>query len=1411
MKIRHVLALDIGTNSVGSMWYDGTTGAITTGTSIFPAGVDESEDKRGDPKNAKRRMTRRTRITLRRRAQRKRELRLRLIEAGLLPPTADAFKALLEQSDPWTLRREGLDRPLTPHQFGRVLLHLAQRRGALGLTVTIEENEEGESKATDDGKVKKAIGEMRLKIEAKARTFGEFIAKVRDERIHALPGPDLRPKDERVGPREYRDAIRNKAGNYEHCADRAMIRDEFDRLWTAQKRLGSPTAALLTDDLRLALDDPERRRFDQDPTKTKEERLAYKQTFREGGLLFEQRRATWDAGMLGRCVLEPSERCVPHADMDASRYLVVETVNNLRILERGSKRPLLQDERNRIKDYLSGPLGLQTKGKHKGKPKTTVTPADLRAKMIEWYGEEKWTKAKKLSPCRFVNEDADEEKDINTDWFGREIIHGAIGADGWEKMPEPLREGINRAILRHNPEEDGDAEKLRAGVMKWAKLSEKQADAFVAAWKRRPRPDAKRLTLSRKAVRNLLTVMDRAEPWPDPKNSSSHRWLTQIEARKVLAGDGDFLDVTTGKPMDDLTRRRYATGAKGATARDRHYMGKHVLTRNGKAVIGPDGHPLAEPPPAPMIANPVVRKAIHEVRRHLVEYMTTFGRKPDAICIELAREAKMGKMDSDRALFINRLRDRIKKEIVETFELGGMSATQQSAAVVRVVLCMQQGGESARCPLCGKPGLTPRMAARGEGCEVAHIFPKGQGGHNGLTNVVLAHTKCNRDMGRRTPRAFWSATLPGGFDEGLAWVKSIYESIDRIKPSAAKDTEGLELWKCYTSEQARPKKGSHSDKPPNYFSRRPDWAKVEQFEREKPPPDMTDRQAAATKYATRQVMTYLADAVFGGNGLPERALGSGNPEDERRIFATDGLWTSRLRREWGLFFDPHHARAKGLGVDEEHQRKEKNRGDHRHHAIDAIVIGLCTRQVQLAWEARERAADAAGINTADEEQMDNYRRLHPLDPPAPFKTREAFREAVEKAVFGDEENPRPICHRPVKRKLVGAIHKATQYGPVVDRWMHNGKLHEQPVVGRVTIRQAVLGQDQSDFLKPSHLRVPEQETEKQAVARIARRLQIGKRGLDKAAAEKDAKRIVRSRAFTFAFVEPKPEKGGIVRDPALKRLLRELLTERGLDPNKYTRADLKNSIAERGPLRHRSGVPINSVKLLWSNSEPVDYPRSEYDYATGVHRANTSAGSIRFFDGQNNHHVEIRTLKNKRGEEEWTGEVISAAKASRRKLDKLGAFKNAGLPKPKQFKELPKADRRRWSPILSRIEQENPIVDRRDNATGRFVMSLCEGESIFGRRWQPKKGKVPGAAVGEPTFWIVAKVSDSEGIVFVAHWDARRAKGVKNDEGVVIDGTKREDWTVSPADLRACGPIPGSPPYKVRVSPLGVVTVLERD
>ncbi len=1357
MYQQRVLALDIGSNSVGSVWIDRHTGAMTTGTSIFPAGVAEADDKRGEPKNATRRMTRRPRITLRRRAARKRELRLRLIAAGLLPGTAEEFRLLLESTDPWALRRRGLDHALTPHEFGRVLLHLAQRRGALGIKMASADDGD-EPDASEDGKVKASIGEVRAKmLAAKVRTFGEYIASERDRRRTPLSDAGMRPEGPHGGPREFRGAVRNKKGGahggYEHCADRAMIRDEFAKLWDAQRRLGGASAALLTEALRQELDNERGNAV-----------------WKHKGLLFGQRRQTWDLGALGRCVLEPTERCAPHADMHASRYRVVETVNNLKVIEHGRPpRPLTPDERTRIKAFLAGPLGTHTKGKAKGKPKSTVNVTDLR----EFMG---WGKATKASRVRF-NIEADEDREINTDWFSRAIVHGGIGPDVWAAMPARLKDGINHAILKFDPLQDGDEAKLRAGLMTWGGLSRVQADGVIAGWRTRPKPDAKRLTMSRKAVRNLLAVMDRAEPWPDANSTTRYRWLTQIEARQLLAGDGDFHDQTTGLALDEHARRRYATGAKGATAADRYYMAKHVLMKDGKPIIGPDGRPLAEPPPAPMISNPVVRKAIHEVRRHLVEYMTTFGRRPDEVRIELAREARMGAKDADRLLFKNRLRSRIRNDIIDAFSLHGRTASQQRAAIDRVVLCVQQRGT---CPLCGQPGLPARGAAAGEGCEIAHILPRASGGDNGYRNIVLAHTKCNRDMARRTPRQYWADTCPGGYDEGYSRVKAIYTDIERPALKQTKSLSGDALWLTY-------------------FDRREDARKLEQFSKDIADiKDMTLRQDAATKYAARQVMAYIADAVFDGKGLPERSPGASaeDRERQRRIFSSDGLWTSRLRREWGLFFDPH----KGLSNAEEHERKEKNRGDHRHHAIDAIVIGYCTAAVQRLWEAREQAAEIAGVNSADGEQMEAYARSHPIPPPSPYwdwsggsadaatrfvhatendrkDARDRFRNAVKAAVYGDDQTPRPICHRPVKRNLIGALHEETLFGPGLDG-------QGQPT-GKYTSKKGVLD------LTPNHLRMPEGWDDLGA-------------SLPPLTGDKHADNLARNPTLRrlAAMEDPPPGKSGIVRDRALRNQLRRCLRSAGLDPDDFTAGELKKAV-DAGKIRHASGVPIRSVVLLRTMSDPVIIDRKAPDYATGAMRPDPDPASRRAYVGGNNHHIEIREKKDKKGNVLWTGVIVSAFEAAERKLAKLRAFKAAGVPKPADLRALPRKQRAAWRPIIAEIERTHPIVDRRDDDAlgGRFVMSLCEGEmvSMLDKRTR------------EPGYFVVAKLDKPSTVVLVPHWDARPAGQRKDADGKKIPNSEREQFSANPSDLAELAAPGHRHAAKIRVSPLGVLTVLDRD
>ena len=631
-------------------------------------------------------------------------------------------------------------------------------------------------------------------------------------------------------------------------------------------------------------------------------------------------------------------------------------------------------------------------------------------------------------------------------------------------------------------------------------------------------------------------------------------------------------------------------------------------------------------------------------------------------------------------------------------------------------------------------------------------------------------------MGKRTPREFWEATVPGGFDEGMAWVERIYGDIDRIKPSETKDATGPELWKCYLTEQGRPRRGSKSVKPPNYFTTRLDKAKIEQFKKDvKDIQGMAPRQLSATMYASRQVMAYLADALYDGKGLPERG-------GERRIYATDGMWTGRLRREWGLFFDPHDKKAKGLDAAEEHSRKEKDRGDHRHHAIDAIVIAYCSRSVQIAWEEREKSADRDGVNTANEEAMEAYRRNNPLPPPAPFRTRKEFREAVRRAVFGDSELEKPICRRPVKRKLIGELHEAFPRGPVLDK--------QGAMTDKFTKKISVFD------LKPNHLRVPDGWDERSAK-------------LDEASVPQSQKRAIRKELASMPDLSP--GKSGIVRDRALRDRIRKCLRSPDLDlgvldPRRntvkggFTKSQLKKAI-DAGKLKHASGVPINSVVLLWTVKEPVIISRSATDHATGnryrEYDASSNEGNAaaaRAYIGGNQHHIEIRISQKGK----WSGDMVSAFEAAQRKLARLRAFREAGIPKPESFRELPKVERNKFTPILRAIELAHPLVDRRDDDAkgGRFVMSLCEGETLLMKHKRTK----------EVGYFVVAKLDKPRSIVLVPHWDARAAKkGRKDAEGKRVPDSTRDEFSATPTDLEALAPPGHKHAVKVRVSPLGEI------
>lgn len=142
------------------------------------------------------------------------------------------------------------------------------------------------------------------------------------------------------------------------------------------------------------------------------------------------------------------------------------------------------------------------------------------------------------------------------------------------------------------------------------------------------------------------------------------------------------------------------------------------------------------------------------------------------------------------------------------------------------------------------------------------------------------------------------------------------------------------------------------------------------FQKEVELDKFVERQLNDTRYITREVVGYL------------KALGV-------NVFGTKGQSTAELRHQWGL---NNILDLTGMGM--------KNRDDHRHHAVDAVVVALTTKD-HLTKLARSKYSPTDEV----------------FDEPW-----DGFRKEVENKI-----NQILVSHR-VTRKVSGALHEETNYG-----------------------------------------------------------------------------------------------------------------------------------------------------------------------------------------------------------------------------------------------------------------------------------------------------------------------------------------------------------------------------------------------
>lgn len=203
------LAIDVGTNSVG--WCALRLDASGAPSGIADMGVRIFHDSR-DPQSGTslagdRRVARGARRRRDRYLKRRDRLMTALARHGLMPSDAAARKAL-EGLDPYELRARALDQALTPHETGRALFHLSQRRGFKSNRIA----QGGAEDEKEDGLIRAGVSELERRLqESSARTLGEYLhrRKRKKKGVRARPGIGIYPS-------------------------RRMLEDEFAVIWAAQ-------------------------------------------------------------------------------------------------------------------------------------------------------------------------------------------------------------------------------------------------------------------------------------------------------------------------------------------------------------------------------------------------------------------------------------------------------------------------------------------------------------------------------------------------------------------------------------------------------------------------------------------------------------------------------------------------------------------------------------------------------------------------------------------------------------------------------------------------------------------------------------------------------------------------------------------------------------------------------------------------------------------------------------------------------------------------------------------------------------------------------------------------------------------------------------------------------------------------
>ena len=357
------------------------------------------------------------------------------------------------------------------------------------------------------------------------------------------------------------------------------------------------------------------------------------------------------------------------------------------------------------------------------------------------------------------------------------------------------------------------------------------------------------------------------------------------------------------KRMEEISDLEYdkAVSSLGFTFSDQKVELCDVLPYYGKILTGSTmGIDLSADESNPekrygKISNPTVHVALNQTRIIVNNLIKVYG-KPSQIAVELSRDLKNSV--EKRAEIARMQNTRAKQNVILNEESTKLYSSVNKGKTfypnrndrLRYRL-WEELGLGHRCIYCGKSIKSPELFTKN--IEIEHILPYSKTLLDSESNLTLAHASCNAYKAERSPYEAFGSNPPG-----YNWDEIVFRANQLKNPS---------------------KKNKFSENA------------MENFNKDS---SFIARQLTDNQYIAKAALRYLKCLVE-------------NPAD---VWATNGAMTKFLRDKWELDsilcrkFTEKEVAFLGLKPEQVGNYK-KNRFDHRHHAIDAVVIALTDRSM----------------------------------------------------------------------------------------------------------------------------------------------------------------------------------------------------------------------------------------------------------------------------------------------------------------------------------------------------------------------------------------------------------------------------------------------------------------------------------